>query len=264
MLLKKIRTKGFLGHLANENDDFVELDFADKNLWLIQGENGAGKSSLFDAITMAFFKQHRGGASNFTNLIHDKADKAEIFVEFAFHGNDYRIAVDIPKKSTVSRRLQVPNGEEWANRNDDVDDWVAENLKISFKTFISSVLLRQGEADKFILAEPKDRKKVFLELMQLEFYTKLTQCAKNKQSDANKDLVKAKQSLEGLDNPSLSNIKAQEKLIKQFGKDLENFGKEKSAKQKELDDAKQAQNLRNEIEKIEAQQKRDAEIHGYW
>ncbi len=67
MLLKKIRTKGFLGHLiGSSTEDFVELDFADKNLWLIQGENGAGKSSLFDAITIAFFKKHRGGASNFT------------------------------------------------------------------------------------------------------------------------------------------------------------------------------------------------------
>ena len=105
MLLKKIRTKGFLGHLkgAAEND-FVELDFGDKNLWLIQGRNGVGKSTLFDAITMAFFRQHRGGGSNFANLVHDKADRAEIFVEFEFHGNDYRIAVDMPKKSTVARR----------------------------------------------------------------------------------------------------------------------------------------------------------------
>ena len=45
MLLKKIRTKGFLGHLANETGDFIELDFADNNLWLIQGAKGAGKPS---------------------------------------------------------------------------------------------------------------------------------------------------------------------------------------------------------------------------
>lgn len=260
MLLKKIRTKGFLGHLANENNDFVELDFADKNLWLIQGANGAGKSSLFDAITMAFFKQHRGGASNFTNLIHDKAqdDEAKIFVEFSLCGKDYQIAVNIPKSSsTISRKLQFWNGAEWETKNVAVKDWVAENLKISYETFISSVLLRQGEADKFILAQPKDRKKVFLELMQLEFYTQLAKCAKDKQTEANRDLVKEKQSLENLENPSATDIKTQERLVKQFGKELENLEKEKSAKQKELEDSKQAQKLQNDIKNIEAQQKLD-------
>ncbi len=89
MLLQKIRTKGFLGHLANTDGEYVELDFADKNLWLIHGENGTGKSSLFDAVTMAFYKQHRGGKSAFENLIHSKTDKAEVFVEFDLRGGKY-------------------------------------------------------------------------------------------------------------------------------------------------------------------------------
>lgn len=191
MLLKKIRTKGFLGHLANENNDFVELNFADANLWLIQGANGAGKSSLFDAITMAFFKQHRGGKQNFEKLIHDKADRAEIFVEFELHGNNYQSTVDIPKDSSVKQLIQYWNGITWetkAQTEKEVKDWVAQNLKISYETFVSSVLLLQGKSDKFILAEPKDRKKVFLELMQLEFYTQLAKCAKDKQTEANKDV----------------------------------------------------------------------------
>lgn len=260
MLLKKIKTKGFLGHLANENNDFVELDFANKNLWLIQGRNGAGKSTLFDAITMAFFKQHRGGASNFANLIHDKADKSEIFVEFAFHGNDYRIAVDMPKKSTVTRRLQFWNGAEWETKNDDVDDWVSKNLKMKYDTFISSVLLRQGEADKFITAKPTPRREIFLELLQLEFYKRLTERAKHRQKCVGDRLKEIKQSLEGLNNPSMTEIKNQEKLVKQFRKELENLEKEKITKQKEFDNAKQAKNLKNEIEKIDVQQKRDAEF----
>lgn len=260
MFLKKIRTKGFLGHLANEAGDFVELDFADKNLWLIQGANGAGKSSLFDAITMAFFKQHRGGASNFANLVHDKADRAEIFVEFAFHDNDYQIAVDIPKKSTVSRRLQFWNGAEWATKSDDVDDWVARNLKMSYETFVSSVLLRQGEADKFILAKPTPRRAIFLELLQLEFYKKLTERAKFRQKCVGDRAKEIKQNLEVLENPSATEIKAREKSAKELCKELENLERGKSAKQKEFDGAERAQELKTKIEEIETRQKRDAKI----
>lgn len=261
MLLKKIKTKGFLGHLSGEaEDDFVELDFADKNLWLIQGRNGAGKSTLFDAITMAFYKQHRGGGSYFANLVHDKADKAEIFVEFALHGNDYRIAVDVPKKSTVVRRIQFWNGVEWATKNDDIDDWVGKNLKISYDTFVSSVLLRQGEADKFIIAKPTPRREIFLELLQLEFYKKLTERAKLRQKCVGDRLKEIKQKLEGLENPSATEIKNQEKEIKRISKELEILEKDNSGKQKEFDNAKQARKLKTEIEGIKAQQIRDATI----
>lgn len=261
MLLKKIRTKGFIGHLAGEaENEFVELDFADKTLWLIQGRNGAGKSTLFDALTMAFYKQHRGGASNFVNLIHDKADKAEIFVEFALHGNDYRIAVDMPKKSTVVRRLQYWNGAEWTTKNDEVDDWVSKNLRISYETFVSSVLLRQGEADKFITAKPTPRRAIFLELLQLEFYKKLTERAKFRHKCVGDQLKIIRQKLEGLENPSSAEIKAQGKLIEEFKNESVSLETEKSVKQKELESAVQAQKLKGEIEKIIARQKIDAAL----
>lgn len=261
MLLKKIKTKGFLGHLSGEaENDFVELDFADKNLWLIQGRNGAGKSTLFDAITMAFFKHHRGGGSYFANLVHDKADKAEIFVEFSLHGNDYRIAVDVPKKSTVIRRIQFWNGVEWATKDDEIDDWVKQNLKISFKTFVSSVLLRQGEADKFITEDATPRRKIFLELLQLDFYTKLTERAREKQKISSTKLKELKQKLEGLENPSATEIKNQEKEVKRLNKNLEVLEIEKSAKQKEFDNAERAQKLKTDIEQIELSQKRDRTI----
>ncbi|HRH40871.1 MAG TPA: SMC family ATPase [Pyrinomonadaceae bacterium] len=259
--MKKIRTKGFLGHLSGEaENDFVELDFADKNLWLIQGSNGAGKSTLFDAITMAFYRQHRGGASNFAKLIHDKADKAEIFIEFALHGNDYQVTVDLPRKSTVTRSVKFWNGVNWATKNDDVDDWVKQNLKISYKTFVSSVLLRQGGADKFISEEPTPRRKIFLELLQLEIYTKLTEKARERQRLVNIKLRELKQKLEGLENPSATEIKNQEREVRGLGKELEILEKDNSAKQKEFDNAKQAQKLKAQIEEIKAQQIRDEVI----
>lgn len=260
MLLKKIRTKGFIGHLAGEAEgEFVELDFADKNLWLIQGQNGSGKSTLFDALTMAFFKEHRGGGRQFySNLVHDKADEAEVFVEFALHGNDYRIAVNITKKSNVVRRIQVWNSAEWATKDDDVDSWVGKNLKIKYETFVSSVLLRQGEADKFITAKATPRREIFLELLQLEFYKQLTERAKSRQKCVNERLKEIKQKLEGLKNPTATEIKNQERSVKNYVKELSNLENEKTFKHKEADNATQAAELKSKIEQIVTQQKLDA------
>ncbi|HEX8565858.1 MAG TPA: SMC family ATPase [Pyrinomonadaceae bacterium] len=264
MLLKKIRTKGFLGHLTGEaENDFVELDFADKNLWLIQGVNGAGKSTLFDAITLAFFKQHRGGKQNLEKLIHDKADQAEVFVEFELYGNNYRGAVNIPKDSSPKQLIQFWNGISWetkAQTEKEVKDWVTRNLKISYETFVSSILLQQGRADKFITEGPTSRRKIFLELLQLEIYTKLTKKAKERQDKVKEDLEKIKQSLVNLENPTAKEIKNQEDQVKQLSKELESLEKGKSVKQKEFDDAKRVQKLKQEIEEIEAQQKSDAEL----
>src|SRR3954470_23999999 len=87
MLLQRIRLKGFLGHRglsdANGGAGFVNIDLRSSPLWLIHGPNGGGKSSLWDAVTFALFKRHRGGARNFERLIHDAADEAvvEIYIE---------------------------------------------------------------------------------------------------------------------------------------------------------------------------------------
>ncbi len=137
MLLRKIKTRGFLGHLgavgASENGKpaFVELDFTDTDLSLVHGANGAGKSTVWDALLFCFFKEHRGGGSNFARLIHDRADRAEMSVEFEIDNQIWEIYGEICKTkrgaANVVRRLCLITGENKTTKCESdgaVDLWV--------------------------------------------------------------------------------------------------------------------------------------------
>src|SRR4051794_25020893 len=120
MLLQRIELKNFLGHSGQENGAGdtkpVEVDLRSSNLWLIHGPNGGGKSSLFDAITFALYKEHRGGKSNFDCLLHDGTDKAEVSLDIALGGESYRIQRTITRRRTGARVWGIVrrwNGSDW-------------------------------------------------------------------------------------------------------------------------------------------------------
>ena len=268
MLLQKIKLKGFLGHrgVLQENGavGFVEVDFSSAALWLVHGVNGCGKSSLWDALTFAFFKQHRGGASNFARLVHDQADKAEICVEFEFAGQALQLCGSIGKtksgNANTNRILQRRNDGDWETTHDGearVKAWLDEHWRISYKTFTSAVLLRQGEADVFLTAGATERRERLLQLLNLKFYRELGTRAERCKNTARDRLKEIQQTLEALPNPTDEAITIQTAAGEQADKDLEKLNRQKSDKETELNNARQAETWQTEIKDIRERQAKD-------
>jgi len=63
----------FLSH-RSANGDPVVFDFEGAVLWSVAGDNGAGKSAIFDAIVWTLYGQHRGGTQDARRLISHGAD----------------------------------------------------------------------------------------------------------------------------------------------------------------------------------------------
>src|SRR5438067_10417439 len=93
MIVQSIRVRNFLSHA----DSVVRFD--DAPMWLICGENGAGKSALFDALEYALYGSHRGGDQNAQLLVKQGTDRATIVVEFELDGARYRLTHDINSKN---------------------------------------------------------------------------------------------------------------------------------------------------------------------
>src|SRR5690349_20583319 len=66
-------------------------DFSDGNLISICGENGAGKSSIFDAITFALYGRHRLGAVGTEDLITEEANGLEVEFEFEVDRRRFKV-----------------------------------------------------------------------------------------------------------------------------------------------------------------------------
>lgn len=275
MLLRKIKTRGFLGHLGacgvseNGKPAFVELDFTNADLSLVHGANGAGKSTVWDALLFAFFKEHRGGGSNFARLIHDRDDEAEISVEFELENQIWEIYSRISKTkrgtANVVRRVCLITDENKLTKcesDEAVDAWVRQNLKMSAQTFTSAVLLRQGEADKFLQTKPKQRKEILLELLQLDFYRKLNDEATKRSNEHKKNAKKLAEELEQIATvaPDENALERQQEQIQQIEGLIKELEAAKIAKHDELGNAKQAAKFAEEIAKIERQQNVDKQL----
>ena len=89
MILEEIEVENFLSH------GHSKVCFTDSRLWLINGENGAGKSALFDALQHALYGKHRGRSQNYALLVKQGAQRAKITVIFSHHGVRYRVICEI-------------------------------------------------------------------------------------------------------------------------------------------------------------------------
>ena len=96
MIPVKLRIEGFLSYQQP-----VELDFTGIDLACITGQNGAGKSSLLDAITWALFGRARKRDESVINT-HPSVKAAEVILDFDYEGDRYRVQRSNPRGKTTS------------------------------------------------------------------------------------------------------------------------------------------------------------------
>src|SRR3972149_5355527 len=111
MIPIRLKLSGFLS-----SRDPVEVDFTSFELACIAGANGAGKSSLLDAITWALFGQAR---KRDDSLINTRSEAAEVILTFAYEGNVYRVQRVKPRDKTamLEFNIQQDGGEHDPGEN---------------------------------------------------------------------------------------------------------------------------------------------------
>ena len=199
MKLNRVSLQGFLAHYGQEIDGAIaplEFDFTDSNLWLMHGTNGSGKSSVFDAITFALFDKARG--SQLSKLVNDRSQVAHVEVEFENQGERYRVKRSLKLKKNrdghQSSQAEVSrwNAEEnrWIVEENvgKIRDWTQRTLRVSYENFVSSVILEQGRADRFLSATPRERRDQLMELLDLSVYEKISAAANARRNQSRTEL----------------------------------------------------------------------------
>ncbi|MGQ9805778.1 MAG: AAA family ATPase [Chlorobiales bacterium] len=180
MIPKKLRLKNFLSY----GDSLQELDFDSFQLAVLTGENGAGKSSLIEAIPFCIWGQ---GRENKSELLRKGASEARLELEFELQKNIYRITRILKSgKSTISQELEFAIYDRTINdfrslthgRIKDTEAEIQKRIGITYDTFINSAFFAQGKADSFIKNGPTDRRKILSEILGLSHYEALSEKAK--------------------------------------------------------------------------------------
>jgi DNA repair exonuclease SbcCD ATPase subunit len=183
MIPLRVRLKGFLCY-----KDEQEVNFDGSSLWMLSGLNGSGKSAVFDAVTYALFGHHRGGSIQAQELVNKNSDGFEVEFDFLQDGQAYRIRRTLKRKAKggsssaqqiFKRVAHNGNGQsKWEALDDtgkktDFDDWIRNNIGLSYETFTSSVLLLQGKAERLLDSTAKGRFEVLAGIVDLDRYVLL-------------------------------------------------------------------------------------------
>ena len=185
MIPRKLRISGFLSYR-----DPVELDFNSFELACISGHNGAGKSSLLDALTWVLFGEARGKGMDVINL-HQDIKAAEVSLDFEYEGNIFHVQRTLPRgKSTVlefqvleraeggERKaeggMQNAEGGRWKPLTEkttrDTQARIEQTLRLDYETFINASFFLQGKADQFTQKKASERKTVLGTILGLEVW----------------------------------------------------------------------------------------------
>jgi exonuclease SbcC len=182
--------EGFLSY-----QDQVEIDFTGFDLACITGENGAGKSSILDAITWVLFGRARRHDESLINL---DSKQALVSLIFNYEGNQYRIIRTNPRGDTKQLDLFIrenPDQEgepEWQPLTErtlrETDQKIIEILRLDYESFINASFLLQGEADHFTQQNPSARKRILSQILGLEVWEEYRKRTSQKRKEAESEI----------------------------------------------------------------------------
>jgi len=197
MIPLHLTLSGFLSYR-----DRVELDFTGFDLACIAGSNGAGKSSLLDAITWSLFGQAR---KRDDSLINSKEDIAKVSLIFSYEDNLYRVLRIKPRNKTtqlefhilqdvpddISKNLDLESGT-WKPLTErtlrDTEARIQETLRLDYETFVNASFFLQGKADQFTQQRPGDRKRILANILGLEIWEAYRQQAAERRRAIENDI----------------------------------------------------------------------------
>ena len=209
---EKIRWKNFL----STGDQFTEIDFTKHHTNIIMGSNGAGKSTVLDALTFVLFNKpfRKINKPQLTNTTNERGCLVEI--EFSANSRDYLVRRGI--KPNIFD-IEV-NGNPLHKESDDrLNQRILEDsiLKLNYKSFTQIVILGSSTFVPFMQLTGANRREVIEDLLDIRIFSAMNNLIKDK-------IREKKEQSRTLDLKK-DNIKDKMVMQENFIKELEEQGK---------------------------------------
>lgn len=180
-----------------------------RGLYLVTGDTGAGKTTIFDAITFALFGEASGDSRTADMLRSKYADAGtptQVELVFAYAGKTYKVRrspeYERPAKrgdklvtQKAEAELTLPDGRVMTGLKD-VDAQVQDILGVTRKQFSRIAMIAQGEFRRLLQANTKERMEIFRGIFKTEGYATLQQQLKNEASRSREHCAALQQSVQ--------------------------------------------------------------------
>ena len=184
ILFKKVRYKNFL----STGQQFIEIDLDKSNTTLVVGENGAGKSTMLDALCFGLFQRPFRGIKKdqLINSINEKECIVE--VEFTVGQKDYKIIRGI-KPNIFEIWCDGDMLNQDAAQKDYQKHLEQQILKLNFRSFTQVVILGNASFVPFMQLRARHRRQVVEEILDIEIFSKMNLLFREKQKNQD-ELIK--------------------------------------------------------------------------
>ena len=160
MILKSLRLKNF----RKFKDSYIE--FPDGVTGIV-GLNGAGKSTIFEAVAWTLYGPvaARTSADQIKREGAEHSDPCRIELEFIFGDDSYRIVREMTGKNLTASASATVNGALAANGAEVVSRFIQKKLGMDFKSFYTSIFAKQKELNALSSMNPSERRPLILRML---------------------------------------------------------------------------------------------------
>ena len=188
-------TMSAFGSYAGKN--VIDFTGQQQGIFLITGDTGAGKTTIFDAITYALYNQTSGGERN-GNMMRSQYAQPEtetyVELEFLYRGQTYRVCRNPDYKITKTLKngkireqkvphsveLTLPDGTVFPEKKNATDAKIIEILGLTADQFSQIVMIAQGDFLKLLYTKSDERKMIFSKLFRTDIYWKIQENLRRK------------------------------------------------------------------------------------
>ena len=232
IVFKKLRYKNFL----STGQQFIEIGLDSSATTLVMGDNGAGKSTMLDALCFGLFQRafRNIKKDQLINTINEKETVVE--VEFQVGQNEYKIIRGI-KPNTFEIWCDGDMLNQDAAQRDYQKHLEQTILKLNFRSFTQVVILGSSSFVPFMQLRARHRRQVVEEILDIEIFSRMNLLFREKQK-AQDELIKnddfeysildtkivdKKKHIEEISSLNLETIDQKEKEVKKSYVDIENY-----------------------------------------
>jgi len=246
MIPVTLRLQGFLSYREK-----AELSFEDFDLACISGANGAGKSSLLDAITWVLFGKARRSDDA---LISTACDTAEVVLDFDYETARYRVQrVKTRAKTTVLEFFIYSDAGQWQPLTEATmtatQKRIEDTLRLDYDTFINASFFLQGKADEFTKKNSTQRKEILSSILGLDIWERYRDAARAQRRQIDNEIQRVDAQLQEIET-ELGEEEERKNNLAALQKELEEKQKQRAAQQLALQNAQKVVQAIEEREKL--------------